>query len=255
MDVLSKPSFGDHLRHLRSTSPAGRASKNGLLSRTQLAASASVSVGYVIKLEQGKGGRPSPDVIDRIAAALGVSAVENRHLHDLADYSPTDVNISHDCPGVTPVTAAMKEVVDTLRPHLAAYVDEKWDILYCNPGYERIYRNSTEAGNVLKWLFFTPESRSVLVEWELEAQLIVAWFRALMVRRPANRRFDRVLDDLARSPEFCRMWERREICMGRHSHHMLVRDLDTGEQVRLLAQVYAWPDPTQEVQMFLGVRY
>jgi transcriptional regulator with XRE-family HTH domain len=255
MVFMSLPSFGDYLRHLRSASPAGRASKSGLLSRTQLAAGASMSVGYVIKLEQGKACRPSPDVIDRIAATLGISAVESRHLHDLADYNPAEGDIVDNSSVVTPVTLVMKEVVENLRPHLAAYVDEKWDILYSNREYDRIYRNITTAGNILKWLFFTPESRSVMIEWEAEARLTVAWFRALMVRRPGNTKFNILLDDLANSREFCQMWEMQEIRMGRHSPHMLVRDLDSGEQVRLLAQVYAWPDPTQEVQMYLGIRH
>ncbi|MFI0480814.1 helix-turn-helix domain-containing protein [Actinomadura sp. 9N215] len=253
MSALSQPSFAEYLRYLRSASPAARASKNGLLSRTNLAARASVSVGYVIKLEQGRAVRPSPDVVDRIAGALEVGAVENRHLHDLANYGHTADDLAAGAATSTLITPVMREVADNLYPHLAAYFDENWNILYANSEFSRIHRGIESTGNVLKWLFFSPESRAVLVDWDAEARLIVAWFRAHMVRRPGNGEFTLLLDDLASSAEFRQMWERQEVCMGRQSLHMLVRDLDFDEQTGLLAQVYSWPPPSDDVQMFLGV--
>ncbi|MCW2916701.1 MAG: transcriptional regulator [Actinomycetia bacterium] len=93
-----------------------------------------------------------------------------------------------------------------------------------------------------------------MLEWETEARLTVAWFRALMVRRPENPKFNEHLQDMAQSPEFCRMWSKREIFMGRHSPYMLVRDLDGHKDLCLLAQVHAWPDPTQAVQTYMGIR-
>ncbi|MQY05458.1 helix-turn-helix transcriptional regulator [Actinomadura macrotermitis] len=252
MVTLPMPSFGDYLRHLRSNSPAS-ALKGGRLSRTEVAAGAFLSVGYVIKLEQGSAGNPSPEVVERLAEVLGVKAVERQHLHDLALYRPVRRD-GAEYTVVSPITPVMEEAVDNLHPQLCGYVDELWNVLYCNSEYARVFRHITEAGNVLRWFFTVPESRSVMIEWESEARLTVAWFRALMVRRPDDPRFGELLDDLARSPDFARMWLDREIFMGRHSPYMLMRDLDRDQDVRLLAQVYAWPDPTQAVQMFLGIR-
>ncbi len=42
--------------------------------------------------------------------------------------------------------------------------------------------------------------------------------------------------------------------MGRHAPEMRVRDLDNGRELTLMAQVYAWPDPTVPAGMYLGVR-
>ncbi|MFC9975981.1 helix-turn-helix transcriptional regulator [Spirillospora sp. NPDC127200] len=252
MAALPLPSFGDYLRHLRTHSPAS-AAKGGRLSRTEVAAGAFMSVGYVIKLEQGSAENPSPDVVERLAEVLGVNAVQRRHLHDLALYRPPQQAAAGHEAG-TLVTPVMQEAVDNLLPQVCGYVDELWNVLYCNSEYARIFRRITETGNVLRWFFEVPESRSIMVEWDSEARLTVAWFRALMVRRAADPRFGELLDELARSPDFARMWLDREIFMGRHSPYMLLRDLDRGRDVRLLAQVYAWPDPTQAVQLFLGIR-
>jgi transcriptional regulator with XRE-family HTH domain len=253
MGSVTRPSFAHYLRHLRSASPAGRASKNGLLSRTQLAAGASVSVGYVIKLEQGRVGRPSPEVIDRIANTLGLSTVECRHLHDLAEYQSAKTPSDRKKLSEIHVTPSMKEAVDNLMPHLAAFVDEKFDILCCNKEYNRIHREISAVGNGLRWMFFTSESRSVMVEWEAEAAIAVASFRAFAVRRAHDPRFGELLNDLAESAEFCRLWERQEVRLGRHSPYLVIRDLDTGACRRLLAQTYCWPDPTHGMQLFLGL--
>ena len=75
-----------------------------------------------------------------------------------------------------------------------------------------------------------------------------------MVRSAESAQFDELLDDLASDADFKEMWNAREILMGRHSPYMRIRDLDSGKEISLLAQVYAWPDPTQRVQLYLGVR-
>ncbi|WP_067478025.1 helix-turn-helix transcriptional regulator [Actinomadura hibisca] len=252
MAALPVPSFGDYLRHLRAHSPASEA-KGGRLSRTEVAAGAFLSVGYVIKLEQGTAENPSPEAVERLAETLGVSAVQRRHLHDLALYRPSQQAAADRAAG-TPITPVMEEAADNLLPQLCGYIDDLWNVLYCNDEYARMFRHITKAGNVLRWFFEVPESRSIMVEWDSEARLTVAWFRALMVRRAGDARFGELLEELSRNPEFTRMWLDRDIFMGRHSPYMLLRDLDQGRDVRLLAQVYAWPDPTQAVQMFLGIR-
>jgi len=225
------------------------------MSRDQLAAESGVSTGYVIKLEQGRSERPSATIVERLADALHTSPVERQHLHDLAaattvaepDSSEGEVR----SPEITPV---MLETVDRLVPQLAGYVDQAWNVLYANAEYARIYRHITEVQNVLVWFFAVPESRAIMVEWETEARLTVAWLRGLMARRPADPMFAAVLRRLAGFADFRRMWEQREILMGRHTPYMLIRDLDCGEQISLLAQVYPWPDPTQALQLYLGTR-
>ena len=247
--AIEKPSLGEYLRYLRSASPAAR---TGRLSREWVAANAKISMSYLIRMEQGSAENPSAECLHRLAETFELSPIQVQHLHDLVQRA----QVSPDGDEVSPpvITDVMREQIDNLSPHLCGYVNERWDVLYANSEYSRIYRNIVDIGNVLKWFFGVPESREIMVEWESEARLTVAWFRALMVRRHDSPEFDELLDDLAANADFREMWNAREILMGRNSPYMKVRDLDSGQELCLLAQVYAWPDPTQRVQMYLGVR-
>jgi transcriptional regulator with XRE-family HTH domain len=254
--AVSPPSFGSYLRHLRNTSSAGTRPRGGM-GRTDLAARSGLSVGYVTKLEQGGADNPSSDVVDRLGDALKASDLERQHLHDLVAYHRVlDAGTAQPVDPIPEINELERQYVDRLAPHLAGYVDDAWNILYCNAEYRRIYRHidAPDVGNVLKWFFVVRESRAIMLEWEIEARLTVAWLRALMVRSPGSPMFDRLLGELSRSPDFVRMWTLQEIFMGRHTPYMLIHDLDRDEDVRLVAQVYDWPNPTKAIQMYLGVR-
>lgn len=207
-----------------------------------------MSYQYLTKLEQGHATKPSPDVVDRLAEALRLTPVERQHLHDLA----AQPYHGEEHPASLEVTDVQKQHIDNLHPALCGYVDEAWNVLYANAEYARIFRGIIDAGNVLTWFFAVPESRAIMLEWETEARLTVAWLRGLMARRPDNPIFHKVLNELAPLVDFRRMWDAEEILMGRHQPHMLVRDLDAGRDLRVLAQVYPTPDPTQAVQLYVG---
>jgi hypothetical protein len=66
--------------------------------------------------------------------------------------------------------------------------------------------------------------------------------------------FAPLLEKLASSPDFERMWATQEVLMGRPTPYMYVHDLDHNVGIQLIAQVHAWPDPTVALQMYLGVR-
>src|ERR1700742_284921 len=61
------------------------------LRREEVAQRANVSVTWYTWLEQGRGGAPSADVLDRLAGALALSEVEREHLHLLAFGHPPEV--------------------------------------------------------------------------------------------------------------------------------------------------------------------
>ncbi|SEP54511.1 helix-turn-helix domain-containing protein [Amycolatopsis saalfeldensis] len=255
MTVITAPTFADYLRHLRrggsacefpaQTPPETRPT----ISRTQLASDADISTGYLIKLEQGHADSPTPSIVDRLASALGVSELVRQHLHDLA--TPPQ---AHHAPPPARVSDLQKQYVDNLHPSLAGYVDEAWNVVYANAEYNRIFRQLDKHGNVLVWFFAERQSRKIMVEWEIEARLTVAWLRGHMARRRGNPLFNTVLSELARYTDFVQMWNAREILMGRHKPEMLVRDLDLGEDVTLFAQVFSTPDPSEALQLYLGAK-
>ncbi|GGM45234.1 hypothetical protein GCM10012275_15350 [Longimycelium tulufanense] len=258
MITVRRPTFSDFLRHLRTSGEAqevlGQPPKpRPRLSRTQLASTAAISIGYLIKLEQGHAQNPAAEVVERLADALQATPLERAHLRDLAIYP----QLPEPTPSPTRLTPADvdTELVDSHLPHLAGYVDECWNVIYANAEYSRIYRriDAPDIGNVLLWFFQEPQARRIMVEWETEARLTVSWFRAHMARR-RNPLFDETLHTLSRCPEFVTMWNRQEVSMGRHQRHMLVRDLDRGEVLTLRAEVYPTPDPTQALQLYVGLR-
>jgi transcriptional regulator with XRE-family HTH domain len=250
---VEQPSFATYLRHLRGQGHA--AQRAGSISRTEVASRAGIAFSYLTKLEQGAASHPSPEVVNNLADALQANDVERRHLHDLVAYDRESVLSPFEVYSPI-VTDEMQIYIDHTVPHLAGLVDDAWNVLYANSEYARIYRHLDDAavGNVLVWFFHVPEARAIMVDWETEARLTVAWLRALMARRPRSALFVQLLERLASSRDFERMWHSQEVLMGRPSAYMYVHDLDHNEGIRLIAQVHAWPDPTVALQMYLGVR-
>src|SRR3954452_17503388 len=71
------------------------------LRREEVAQRANVSATWYTWLEQGRGGAPSADVLDRIARALMLTDVEREHLFLLALGRPPEVH-HQAAEGVTP---------------------------------------------------------------------------------------------------------------------------------------------------------
>ncbi len=251
-DSVELPALGRFLRQLREQSPNG-CRRGGGMSRMELATLTGHGAGYIAKLEQGEQVTPSAPAVDRLADALGCSPCQRQHLHDLREYRPGTGNRA--VPPHT-ITVENRAYADTLNPALAGFVDDAWNVLYANSEYRRVYRHITDPGiaNVLLWFFFVPESRHIMVEWEREALLTVAWTRSLMVRNHlGGDQFTTLLSRLSQSPEFRNMWNSGDLALGRHKAEMLVRDIDSHTVLNLRAQVLKWPEASSPLQLYLAV--
>ena len=82
------------------------------LRREEVAQRAHISPTWYTWLEQGRGGAPSADVLDRIAQALMLTDVEREHLFLLGLGRPPEVRYRKD-EGVTP---RLQRVLDALEP-------------------------------------------------------------------------------------------------------------------------------------------
>ncbi len=82
------------------------------LRREEVAQRANISPTWYTWLEQGRGGAPSADVLDRIARALMLTDVEREHLFLLGLGRPPEVRY-HAAEGVTP---RLQRVLDALEP-------------------------------------------------------------------------------------------------------------------------------------------
>src|ERR1700677_4589459 len=98
---LDPASFGLPLRRRRTPG----------LRREEVAQRANVSATWYTWLEQGRGGAPSADVLDRIARAMMLTDVEREHLFLLGLGRPPEVRYQVS-EGVTP---RLQRVLDSLE--------------------------------------------------------------------------------------------------------------------------------------------
>src|SRR5271156_4088367 len=91
--------------------PAKRRRTPGLR-REEVAQRANISPTWYTWLEQGRGGAPSVDVLDRIARALMLTDMEREHLFLLGLGHPPEAHYKKD-EGVTP---RLQRVLDALDP-------------------------------------------------------------------------------------------------------------------------------------------
>src|SRR5580700_9485493 len=82
------------------------------LRREEVAQRANISPTWYTWLEQGRGGAPSADVLDRIARALMLTDVEREHLFLLGLGRPPEVHYRKG-DGVTP---RLQRLLDALEP-------------------------------------------------------------------------------------------------------------------------------------------
>src|ERR1700736_5128726 len=98
------------------------------LRREEVAHRANISSTWYTWLEQGRGGAPSADVLNRIARALMLTDVEREHLFLLGLGRPPEVRYRRD-EGVTP---RLQRVLDALEPSPALIRTATWDVVAWN---------------------------------------------------------------------------------------------------------------------------
>src|ERR1700746_2416172 len=115
--VTHEKSLGTYLKHRRAKlDPAAfgfssRRRRTPGLRREEVAQRANISPTWYTWLEQGRGGAPSADVLDRLAAALMLTEVEREHLFLLGLGRPPAVRYQ----AVEGVTPRLQRVLDSLE--------------------------------------------------------------------------------------------------------------------------------------------
>lgn len=256
MSDVKPPNLGDFLRMLRAQ--RGDPETSGGMTRQILAETLHTSAGYIAKLESGDVKSPSVSVLDAIAETFALSGAEIRHLYNLARQTPTEREIVVASSAESfqqRIDAQQRHAIENLEPHLACYLDERWNVIACNRPYDAVFPGLKESGNVLRWFFSCDQSRTVMVEWEEEARLTVGWFRALMGRYYDDDWAENLLSSLEFSDEFRRFWAAGEVSFGRATPYMRVRDVDTGEESVLHVNVFSHiTSDSEQMQFYLGVR-
>jgi transcriptional regulator with XRE-family HTH domain len=182
------------------------------LRREEVAQRANISPTWYTWLEQGRGGAPSAEVLDRIAHALMLTSLEREHLFLLAFGHPPEVRYRKD-EGITP---RLQRVLDALEPTPALIRTATWNVVAWNRGITVMLADYAsmppEKRNMLRVLFLDPQSRSMQYDWQSVARFVVGAFRADAARAGAARDVEPLIDELCRSsPEFKAMWQDNDI--------------------------------------------
>jgi transcriptional regulator with XRE-family HTH domain len=191
--------------------PAGRRRTAGLR-REEVAQRANISPTWYTWLEQGRGGAPSADVLDRIARALMLTDLEREHLFLLGLGRPPEVRYRRK-EGVTP---RLQRVLDALDPTPAVIRTATWDVVAWNRAATVMLVDYAalppEQRNILRYIFLDPRARAAQYDWESVARFVLGAFRADAARAGAAADIEPLVDELCRlSPEFQRMWRENEV--------------------------------------------
>lgn len=188
------------------------------LRREEVAQRAHVSVTWYTWLEQGRGGAPSPEALERIAGALQLDDAGREHLFLLALGHPPEVRFQ---PGGGDVAPRLQRVLDAMESSPALIKTISWDVVAWNRAAAAVL---TDYGtlppgqrNTLRLMFRDPRVRAAQHNWESVARSVVAVFRADVARAgaAASESVRALVDELERqSPEFAAMWRDSEV---RHS--------------------------------------
>ncbi len=182
------------------------------LRREEVAQRANISPTWYTWLEQGRGGAPSADVLDRIAQALMLTDVEREHLFLLGLGRPPEVRYRKD-EGVTP---RLQRVLDALEPSPALIRTATWDVVAWNRAATVMLTDygslPPEQRNILRFIFLDPRVRAAQYDWASVARFVVGAFRVDAARAGAAAEVEPLVDELCRlSPEFKVMWRDNDV--------------------------------------------
>lgn len=182
------------------------------LRREEVAQRANISPTWYTWLEQGRGGAPSADVLDRIARALMLTDVEREHLFLIGLGRPPEVRYQAG-EGVSP---RLQRVLDALETSPAVIRTATWDVVAWNRAATIVLTDYAklppERRNILRLIFCEPHVRAAQYDWDSVARFVVAAFRADAARAGAVSHVAEFVDELCRlSPEFAALWRDNDV--------------------------------------------
>jgi len=193
--------------------PAGPSRRTRGLRREELALLASISVDYLVRLEQGRASNPSAEVLAALSRALRLTTQERDHLYTVAGQAP---------PRRTAMTAhvppSVQRLVDRLSELPVAVYDPAWTIIAWNPAWAALMGDPSAArgrDRNLLWRTFTGTStrvRKSTAEADDFETNAVADLRRALASYPDDPRLRNLVEDLRQaSPRFAARWEERVV--------------------------------------------
>jgi transcriptional regulator with XRE-family HTH domain len=197
------------------------------LRREEVAALAGVSVDYYARLEQGRIGNVSDQVLTAVERALRLDPVEREHFRALvAAQCSTAPTIR---PGRGPARPALAALVVSMDPIPAILQGPRMEVLAWNRSASILL---TDFGarppaerNIARWLFLDPATRIRYPDWEEVATSTVAALRAAYDPRVQDEALEQLIGELSlSSPEFARFWADYRLYKHGHGRKRIFHD-------------------------------
>jgi transcriptional regulator with XRE-family HTH domain len=182
------------------------------LRREEVAQRASISPTWYTWLEQGRGGAPSAEVLDRISSALMLTEAEREHIYILGLGRPPEVKYR----GTDGISPRLQRVLDALPYSPALIKTPTWDVIAWNRAATLLLTDYSKIPpkerNILRFLFTDGRVRAAQEEWEKVARFVVASLRADATRAGAEAEVAALAQELSlSSPEFERLWRSNDV--------------------------------------------
>jgi transcriptional regulator with XRE-family HTH domain len=193
--------------------PAGERRRVEGLRREEVAHLANISVDYLIRLEQGRVERPSPEIVEAIARSLLLDPSERRHLFRLAAASEPTAG-----PGDgTSVRGGIRLLIDTLDRIPGVLLSRRLDLLYWNPTAEALLGPFGDHPNYARMIFRDSTQRTLHADWEQAARQTAALLRYASARHPEDDRLGALVAELDDAdPQFSVWWDAHDVDEKRH---------------------------------------
>ncbi len=182
------------------------------LRREEVAHRANISPTWYTWLEQGRGGAPSADVLNRIATGLMLTEPEREHLFVLGLGRPPEVRYR----AVDGITPRLQSVLDALPVSPAIIKTATWDVIAWNRAAAVLLTDYAKLPhgqrNILRMMFGNSGVRAAQEDWESVARFVVGAFRADAARAGATAEITQLVEELSRiSPEFASLWRDNDV--------------------------------------------
>ncbi|SFJ60361.1 Helix-turn-helix domain-containing protein [Sphingomonas sp. NFR04] len=184
------------------------------LRREEVAIRANISPTWYTWLEQGRGGAPSPDVLDRIAKGLMLTESEREHIYMLGLGRPPEARYQL----VDGISPRLQRVLDGMVLSPAIVKTAMWDVVGWNRAaavlltdYAKLPR---EGRNILRLMFGSDRVRTRNADFDKMARFVVGAFRADVARAGAisSAEVTDLVAELSRlSPAFEALWHDNDV--------------------------------------------
>ncbi|MGW5350284.1 helix-turn-helix transcriptional regulator [Streptomyces sp. NPDC004031] len=205
------------------------------LRREELAQLAGVSVDHYVRLEQGRTLHFSEAVLDAVARALRLDAVEREHLYRLARPTAPGGPNPHPHPYPDGVRPGLRRLLDSAADVPAYVIGRGTHVLAWNTLAAALLTDfgalPPRERNMARLVFLDEATRSLYADRRAKAQDVAAYLRLDAARHPDDPALAALLAELdASSPLFREVWSEHRLRDKTHGgyryHHPVVGPLD-----------------------------